>query len=157
VTGASPELSPAVLLAGDIWALKHQKVAAVVIKDSAVIPATVPALNYSVDADYGNITILNPGSFVLPFKAEYTYAASDTIAFFSQSIQEVAMRFEGVNTADNNAKVLVEIYRVALSPTKELGLITNDFGKFTIEGDALVDPTKADDLIFGRFGRLTYV
>jgi hypothetical protein len=137
--------------------LKNQKVSVVVVKDSAGIPATVPAANYSVDSSFGTITILNPATFVMPLKAEYTYAARETIAFFSQSIQEVAIRFEGVNTADNDTKVLVEIYRVALDPAKELGLITNDFGKFSLEGSALVDPTKADDLVFGRFGRMTYV
>ena len=62
-----------------------------------------------------------------------------------------------MNTADNNKKVLAEIYRVALDPTKDLGLISNDLGKFQLEGNALVDPTKPDDLVFGRFGRLVYL
>jgi hypothetical protein len=54
--------------------------------------------------------------------------------------------------------VLAEIYRVALDPTKELGLISDDYGKFSLEGNALVDPTKpATDLVFGQFGRLVYL
>ena len=57
-----------------------------------------------------------------------------------------------------NPKVLVEIYRVALDPTKDLGLITNDLGKFQLEGNALVDSTKPDnDLVFGKFGRMVYL
>lgn len=157
VTSAAPDTSPAALVAGSIWALKHQKVSAVVIKDSSGSPVTVDSADYTVDADFGTVTILDVTGYTLPLKAEYSYASVDNIAFFTQPIAEVAIRFEGVNTADNNKKVLAEIYRVALDPTKDLGLISNDLGKFQLEGNALVDPTKPDDLVFGRFGRLVYL
>lgn len=157
VNTAGAEVSPAGLVAGSIWALKRQKVSAVTIKDSAATPVTVATTDYTVDADFGSITIVNPASYTQPLKAEYAYAAADSVAFFTQAIQEVSIRFEGVNTADGNKKVLCEIYRVALDPTKDLGLISNDFGKFTIEGSVLVDSTKSADLVFGQFGRLVYL
>jgi hypothetical protein len=158
VTTSSPETSPAGLVAGSIWALKHQKVSTVVIKDSAATPVTVDSSDYVVDPDFGTVTIVDATGYTLPFTASYSYGAVDNIAFFTQAIQEVALRFEGVNTADGNKKVLAEIYRVALDPTKDLGLITNDFGKFSLEGNALVDPTKPNnDLVFGKFGRLVYL
>jgi hypothetical protein len=158
VTTGSPEASPAGLVAGSIWALKHQKVSAVVVKDSAGTPATVDAADYVVDPDFGTITLVDVTGYTLPLTASYAYGAVDNIAFFTQPIQEVALRFEGINTADGNKKVLAEIYRVALDPTKDLGLITNDLGKFSLEGNALVDPTKPDnDLVFGKFGRLVYL
>lgn len=158
VTTGAPETSPAGLVAGSIWALKHQKVSAVVIKDSAATPVTVDTDDYVVDPDFGTVTIVDVTGYTLPFTASYSYGAVDNIAFFTQPIQEVALRFEGVNTADGNKKVLAEIYRVALDPTKDLGLITNDLGKFNLEGNALVDPTKPDnDLVFGKFGRLVYL
>lgn len=158
VAGAQADVSPATMAAGDIWALSHQKVSAVVVKDSAGSPATlVVGDDYTVDATFGTITIVDTTGYTLPLKAEYTYATVDVVAFFTQPIQEVAVRFEGVNTADGNKKVLVEIYRVALDPTKELGLITDDLGKFTLEGNALVDSTKTNDLVFGQFGRMVYL
>jgi hypothetical protein len=158
VTTGSPEASPAGLVAGSIWALKHQKVSAVVVKDSAGTPATVDTADYVVDPDFGTITLVDVTGYTLPLTASYAYGAVDNIAFFTQPIQEVALRFEGINTADGNKKVLAEIYRVALDPTKDLGLITNDLGKFSLEGNALVDPTKPDnDLVFGKFGRLVYL
>ena len=158
VTTGSPETSPAGLVAGSIWALKHQKVSAVVVKDSAATPATVDTADYVVDPDFGTITLVDVTGYTLPLTASYAYGAVDNIAFFTQPIQEVALRFEGVNTADGNKKVLAEIYRVALDPTKDLGLITTDLGKFSLEGNALVDPTKPDnDLVFGKFGRLVYL
>jgi len=157
VTAVAPDTSPAALVAGSIWALKHQKVSAVVIKDSSGAPVTVDSADYTVDADFGTVTALDVTGYTLPLKAEYSFASVDNIAFFTQPIAEVTIRFEGVNTADNNKKVLAEIYRVALDPTKDLGLISNDLGKFQLEGNALVDPTKPDDLVFGRFGRLVYL
>lgn len=158
VSTGTPETSPATLVDGSIWALKHQKVTAVVIKDStAVTPLTVDVGDYTVDPDFGTVTILNIDGYVLPLTASYTYAAVQNVAFFTQPISEVAIRFEGVNTADANKKVLVELYRVATDPTKELGLISDDFAKFTLEGSALIDPTKGDDLYFGKFGRLVYI
>lgn len=153
----SGDTSPLAIAVGDIWALKHQRVSAVIITDSAGSPVTVTNTKYTVDPVFGTVVFNDITGYTLPFKAAYTYAATEAVAFFTQPIQEVAVRFEGVNTADNNAPVLVEIYRIALDPTKELGLISNDFGKFTLEGSALIDPTKTNDLTFGQFGRLVYL
>lgn len=158
VNAANAITSPAGLVAGDVWALPNQKLTNVVIKDSAATPATVAPAKYKVDTDFGTVTVLDVTGLTLPLTATYSFDAVDNIAFFTQSIQEVAVRFEGVNTADNNRKVLVEIYRVALDPTKDLGLITNDLGKFQLEGSALIDSTKPDnDLVFGKFGRMVYL
>lgn len=154
------EVLPSGLIAGDVVALKKQKVSAVVVKDSAGSPATlVVDVDYKIlDADFGTIEIIDPTGFVQPFKVDYANALTNSTAFFSAGATEVAIRFEGVNTADNNKKVLAEIYKVALDPTKELGLITNDLGQFVLEGNALVDPTKsANDPVFGQFGRILFL
>jgi hypothetical protein len=162
VTAAAPEISLATLSVGAVWALKNQKISNLVIKDSAATPVTVAAADYTADLNFGTVVVNNlgtgAGAYVLPLKANYTYAASSAVAFFTQAASEVALRFEGINTADSNKKVLVEIYRVALDPTKELGLISDELGKFTLEGNALVDTTKPDnDVVFGKFGRMIYV
>lgn len=158
VVVGTPIIAPPALAAGDVWALPHQKLSSVVVRDSAGSPATLVLTDdYTVDADFGTITIVDPTGYTQPFRAHYSYGGVDVVAFFTQPIQEVSLRFEGVNTADGNKKVLVEIYRVALDPTKELGLITDDLGKFTLEGSALVDETKPADLVFGQFGRMVYL
>lgn len=159
VTPVTAELSPVALTEGQIWALKNVKVGTVVIKDSAATPATVAAGKYTVDADYGTV-VFNAGGLTgvtLPLTAAYTPAAADVVSFFTKGVQEVAVRFEGVNTADSNKKVLAEIYRVALDPTQELGLITEELGKFVLEGSALADASRPDDVLFGKFGRLLYL
>ena len=151
---ATDRLSPAALVVGDEWALPHQKVSTVVITDSAGVPATLVATtDYTVDLVFGVVTIVNLGAYVLPLKAAYAYAEVDSLAFFSAGGSEVAVRFEGVNTANNNSPVFAEFYRIELDPTKELGLITEELGQFVLEGTALIDPDKEDDPVFGRFGR----
>lgn len=152
------EVAPSGLVAGSIWALKGQKVTALTVEDSTGSPLTlVLDTDYTLDADYGTIVILDPTGFVQPFKASYTPGAVDIVPFFTEGITEVALRFEGVNTADGNKKVLVELYKVALDPTKELGLITDDYGKFTLEGNCLIDPERPEDALFGQFGRMVYI
>jgi len=156
VTG---ELSPAELAEGDIWALKGVKVSSLVITDSSVGPATVNASKYTLDPDYGTVVFKADGldGLTLPLKAAYTTAAADVVAFFTKGVQEVAVRFEGINTADGNKKVLAEIYKVALDPTAELGLITEELGQFVLEGSCLADASRPDDVLFGKFGRLVYL
>lgn len=152
------EVSPAGLVEGSIWALAHQKVSSVVIKDSAATPVIVDPKDYSLVTGFGSVTLGNISKYVLPLTASYSYAGTDSVAFFTSGIQEVALRFEGLNTAEKNKNVLVEIYRVALDPTKELGLISNDWGVLTLTGNALIDETKPDnDTVFGKFGRIVYL
>jgi len=152
------EPSPDNLVVGDIWALKRQKITALVIKDSATTPATVATSKYRIiDADYGTVEILDVTGLTLPLTASYSAAAVDSVSFFTAPIAEVAVRFEGVNTADGMKKCLVELYRVALDPTKELGLITDDFEGIKMSGNLLVDITKPKDPVLGQFGRIVYL
>lgn len=154
VTG---ETSPAALAIGEAWLLENSNITSLTITDSAATPATVDPDDYVVDLTYGTVSMLDMGTYVLPLKASYTKGVVEVVPFFTQPIQEVALLFEGVNTADSNKKVRAELYRVALDPTKELGLITENFGQFVLEGTALIDSSKGDDPMFGKFGRMMYL
>lgn len=154
VTG---ETSPATLAVGESWLLENSNITALTITDSASAPVTVDPDDYIVDLTYGTVSMLDMGTYVLPLKAAYTKGVVEVVPFFTQPIQEVALLFEGVNTADSNKKVRAELYRVALDPTKELGLITENFGQFVLEGTALIDSSKGDDPMFGKFGRMMYL
>lgn len=149
------ELSPATLTVGEDWLLANGNITALTITDAAA--ATVDPDDYVVDLAYGTINILDMGTHTLPLKAAYTKGVVEVVPFFTEPIKEVAILFEGVNTADENRKVRAELYRVALDPTKELGLITEAFGQFTLEGTAMIDNTKGNDPLFGKFGRMVYL
>jgi hypothetical protein len=157
-TAVVDEVGPATLVAGDLWVLKNVKVASLTVEDSAATPANlVLNTDYTADLELGVITVIDPTGFTLPFKASYTPAAADVVAFFSQPITEVALRFEGVNTADGNKKVVAEFYKVSVDPTSEFPLIHEEAGQTKLNGNLLIDATKPASDQFGQFGRLIYL
>ena len=153
VTG---ELSPAALVVGDIWALKGQSVSAVTITDSSTTPKTVLPADYTLDEAFGLVTIKTVTGYTLPLKAAYTSAAAKAVTFLSDDATVYALRFNGVNTV-NNQKCLLELYRTQKQPSGELPLINEELGQISVQGDALADLTKTADGDFGLFGRLVYL
>lgn len=155
VGGAAP-------VVGDRYFLAHPKVSSLVLKDSSATPATLASgVDYTADPDFGALQFLrldDGGSpvvqYTLPFKASYSFGAATWVGIFTQPLPERYLRLEGINTAQGNAKVLVELYRVAFDPLKELALISDDLNKFEMEGSLLADPTKPFDAALGQFGRL---
>ena len=63
-------------------------------------------------------------------------------AMFTQPLPERWVRFEGLNTADSNREVVIDLYRVAINPAKDLSVIGNDLMKFELSGQVLADLTK---------------
>ena len=152
---------PAPIL-GDRFLLAHPKVSALVVKDSAVPPSTLAlGVDYTAELDFGAIQFLRldngatpPVPYVAPIKAAYAFGETTEIGIFTQPLPERFLRFEGLNTAQGNAKVLVELYRVAFDPLKELSLISDEYNKFELEGSLLADNTKPADSLLGQFGRI---
>lgn len=145
-------------LVGERYFLAHPKVSALTLKDSAASPATLTAgTHYTADADFGAIQFLNLTGFTAPIKASYTYGAVTEIGIFTQPLPERYLRLEGVNTAAGNAKVMIELYRVAFDPLKKLDIISNDLNKFELEGSLLADATKPYDAVLGQFGRIVMI
>lgn len=144
----------------DTYLLASQNVAALVIKDSTGSPKTLTlGTNYDNNLATGQITMLDittGGPFVGPLKADYTRAVATTQnKLLSAGAIEYWLRFAGVNTAvSGSPAVMVDLYRVRLSPTKDMGLITDDIAKFALEGSVLADTTKTQAGAFGQFGRV---
>ena len=148
VGGATP-------VVGDRYFLAHPKVSALTVVDSAGTPATLAlGTNYTLDADFGALQFLDVTGLTAPFKASYTHGAVTEIGIFTQPLPERFLRLEGVNTAAGNAKVLIELYRVAFDPLKKFDIISNDLNKFELEGSLLADSTKPYDAVLGQFGRI---
>lgn len=142
-------------IVGDRYFLAHPKVAALVLTDSAASPATLTAgTHYTADTDFGALQFLDITGFTPPFKASYTFGIATEIGIFTQALPERFLRLEGINTAQGNAKVLVELYRVAFDPLKEISFISDEYNKFELEGSLLADTTKPFDALLGQFGRI---
>jgi len=151
VGGATP-------VVGDRYFLAHPKVSALVVKDSAGTPATLTlGTHYTADTDFGALQFLDTTGLTAPFKASYAFGDVSEIGIFTQPLPERYLRLEGLNTAQGNAKVLVELYRVAFDPLKELALISNEYNKFDLEGSLLADSTKPYDAVLGQFGRIVQI
>ena len=148
----------AVPVVGDRYFLAHPQVSTLVVKDSAGTPATLTlGTHYTADTDFGAIQFLDTTGLTAPYKASYAFGDVSEIGIFTQPLPERYLRLEGLNTAQGNAKVLVELYRVAFDPLKELALISTEYNKFDLEGSLLADSTKPYDAVLGQFGRIVQI
>ena len=136
VTG---ELLPNPVTPGSLYPLTMQNVSAVQIQDSDVTPKTLPVSHYSVNAKHGSLVVLDAtsgGPYTEPFTVDYAYGAAQSTAMFTQPLPERWIRFEGLNTADGNREVVIDLYRVAINPAKELSIITDELLKIEQIGRA---------------------
>lgn len=162
VAGASvtAEALPDGLVAGDYFRFKYPGVSSVVMKDSAGSPTTlVLGTDYEItSADHGTGKLINVGAYTQPFTLDYDYAGGENVAMFDTPPAELWLKFDGLNTADGDAAVLVELYRCFLDPVGALTLINStDYGKLQLQGSALYDSVRAADTMLGRFGRVIQV
>ncbi|AKJ30682.1 hypothetical protein [Caldimonas brevitalea] len=143
---------------GSLYLLAKQNVSAVVVKDSTGGTAkTLPAAQYSVNTKHGSIVINDKtagGPYVEPFKVDYAYGPAQVTSMFTQPLPERWVRFEGLNTADGNSEVVIDLYRVAINPAKELSVITDDLLKFELSGQVLADTLKPAAGDLGQFGKI---
>ena len=65
---------------------------------------------------------------------------------------EYFLRFEGLNTADANEPVIIDLFRVQFDPSKDFSMIMDDFAKFTLDGSCLMDSARSSSAALGQFG-----
>jgi len=70
---------------------------------------------------------------------DYTYANQKVVDGLTTGSKELFMRFEGLNTAEENAPVVVEVFKFSTDPFKELALIGDTVQSFVLEGSVLAD------------------
>ncbi|MGP1066424.1 hypothetical protein ACJ8LR_21895 [Serratia sp. CY56810] len=146
------EALPAGIQAGDRVTLNHQNVSAVTIAD------LVEGTDYKLDAKFGALEFLTTPA-TQPLSVNYTHASSVNTSVFTQTPDELFLRYEGINLAENGAAVVVELYRVQYDPASALSLINTDTSLPGLETTAtvLLDTERPDDAQFGRYGRVIHV
>lgn len=151
VVGASVTAEASKVYLGLVMALKHAKVSAVVVKKAAatLVAYTNPATpyDYKVNAAMGSIEwSATPSTSGLvdgdEVAIDYTHAAQEVVEGLTEGTSERFLRFEGLNTADENSPVIVDIFRAAADPLKELALISDTVGQFVLEGSIYADPLR---------------
>lgn len=141
---------------GDFARLANAFVSSVVIKDSNGTPATLAeGVDYRVEsANHGTIEFLaNVGTYTQPFTADYDYASQQNVRMLTQALTEKWIRLDGLNTANADNPVLVELYRVSFDPAELLNMISDELSTLVLNGSALYDSTKETDPVLGTFGR----
>ncbi len=153
---ALPEIT-----AGDEVVLLHPGVSEVVITDSTSVPVVVEPEHYTVDPAYGTIVFSSlPVAVQQPLKVAYKHVASKQVAFLNTTKRpSVALRYEGINLAENGAPVIAEFYKCAPSLLSDLALITdgNDVAGMPVTFGVLLDSSKPALGALGQFGRLIQV
>lgn len=147
VVGASPT-DELVTLYHDKWSpLDHIKVSAVVVGDDAVPTTTyVEGVDYELNAETGSIKALSTGTItdLQVVFVDYTHAGYDQIeAIVSSAAPERWIRFEGLNTADGDNPVVIDVYKASIQPLAELALINEELAEMAVEASALTDSTRA--------------
>lgn len=154
VTG---EAFPADLVAGDVVTLEHPGISNLVITDSSGTPATLDPEHYEYDA-YGNVTILSLPSLAptQPFSASYSHAATRQVAMLAGPRKQYALRYEGINLAENNQPIILELYKLSPGLLQTLSMITsgNQLAGAPVTFTSLLDTSKPANGPLGQFGRL---
>jgi hypothetical protein len=100
-------------------------------------------LNDGILADFSAYV---PESPALPegdvLTAAYDYEEHYIVDALTRPITDNWLRFEGLNTVEENSPVIVDVFRFSNDPLKELALLSDTFGQFVIEGSVLKDDTR---------------
>lgn len=147
------------IVAGDIMPIPGDRThlsALTSIVDSAGGPATlVLGTDYEVDLDAGVVKFLNVGGYTQPFKAAGTEVAGTGVGIFMQRTLLKWLRFHGINIADSDSDVVIDLYKVDIEPASEWTLLNDgaDVNKYEIAFELLKDTTKSSSATFGQYGR----
>lgn len=158
---ATAEVLGGTLVVGDQAYLAKPGVSALVLTDSTPTTPKTLVLNtdYTVDPNFGRITVLNLTGLVQPFKAAYSFAATKSVGMFTAGQPNIALKYEGINLAEGNAPVLAEFFKVAPEPLQELALITsgNDVAGMQISAAVLIDSNRPATGVLGQYGAITQI
>ncbi|WP_312481041.1 phage tail tube protein [Stutzerimonas nitrititolerans] len=144
---------------GDLITLDHMNVTDLVLTDSLTpTPATlVRGTHYDHDI-FGDLEILTlPTSPVptQPLVAAYSHGATKQAAFLAGTDKNYALKYKGINLAENGAPILVELYKTSASLLQQLSLITtgNQLASSPVSFTTLLDSSKPASGDLGQFGR----
>lgn len=152
------ETLPHPVTVGSLYLLGKQNVSSVILKDASEPPEPLPESHYQVNDKHGSLMIKDlsrdGSAYTEPLTVDYEYGVAQSTALFTQPLPERWIRFEGLNTADSNREVVIDLYRVAINPAKELSIITDELLKFELSGQVLADTLKSASGDLGQFGRI---
>jgi len=139
----------------------HMGLSAIVIQDVTDTTTYVLDDNYTINSEVGSINILSTAAQTAAGAAnliaeddvlhvDYSYAAYENVEGLTSANPVRWLRFEGLNTARTNSPVVVEVFKMSVTPLAERALINEDIAQMVIEGDALYDQLRTTGSNFFR-------
>lgn len=115
-------------------------------------------IDYIVDKVFGAVEFLNTPS-IQPVSVFFTYAGNTNTTLYTQKPEQLALRYEGINLAENGVPVLVELYKLEFDPISAMALINNSSSLAGLETNAtlMLDTARSADDALGRFGRVANI
>lgn len=143
ITGTSVTNQAAKFYPGKVISLGKINVSAVTVTDPSPTPANLVAgTDYFLNADAGSIQFADTVTGLVSGDAleiDFTYGDQKRVDSLTVGAPTKYMRFEGLNTADSNAPVVVEVFKFLTDPLKELSMISDGIQQFVLEGSVLAD------------------
>lgn len=129
---------------GKTVALAHMDVSNVVVNGSGGTPTHVEGTDYTVNPEHGSLNILESGSIVdaSDIEVDYDYADYNTVSALTAAAPERWLRFEGLNTAQGNEPVVIDVFRFQADPLNDFPIINDEVAQMTLEGSALLDANR---------------
>lgn len=135
---------------GRILNFPHVKVSSVVVTDAGAVTTFEADKNYRLNPEAGSIEILTDAEQTAAGAASnitadevleisYSYEAQIVVNALTTTAPEKYLRFEGLNTADSNKPVVVEVFKFRPDPLQEWSLINDEIAQLEIAGSALQD------------------
>lgn len=114
-------------------------------KSATVISSTGTTITLAIVTTGKTITIgTNKCAWSgMALTADYSWAQQQRVDAFTTGIPELYLRFEGLNTAESNAPVVVEVFKFAVDPTQDFSLISDQIQQFVLSGSVLKDSLQA--------------
>lgn len=86
----------------------------------------------------------------------YQYVDSNSLSIFTEPSPERWFLLDGMNTADENAPLVLQLYRVKFNPIENLSLLHNEgFGELPVSGSVLADLEQPVNSEMGYFGHIS--
>jgi len=143
VTGSTVTAEAVKAYPGFIMPLQHIKVSAVTVKTVTPSASLTAGDDYEVNLEAGSIKWLEGGTGGVTAGEDcvvnYTFATQNQVEALTEPMQTIWMRFEGLNSADTNKPVVIDVFKFSTDPLKELDLIGDKVNAFALEGTVLAD------------------
>lgn len=143
---------------GDTFFLKHPNASSIVLEDSTGSPVTlVEGTHYEIlSAAHSTARLLSVAGLTQPIFADYSYAAYESMAAFSQpATVERGLVFSGVNHDGRKARLIIP--RIDLTMNGDFSWINDEEATLTFEGEVLYVPELASDALYGSFARVDWL